>query len=236
MLDLFIQQTANGIAQGTSYALIALGLTTVFGVLHIINFAHGEIYMIGGLAAVIATTAFGAPYSLALCAAVVSAALIAWVVDLAGVGTVLDKRDGPSTVLLTTFAISILINQSVLATWGPSPVRIDGIPGFTQWGAATVSNQSLFLIAVGAVSLVLIEFLLRRTAIGKNIRAVADSAFASQVIGINVKQVRTVTFIGAGALAGADGCAHGSHHTFYPRHWSQRHHQCIRGCCCGRHG
>lgn len=205
MLELFLQQTANGVTQGMSYALIALGLTMVFGVLHIVNFAHGELYMLGGLAAVIAASVLGMPYALTIVAAVAVAGLAAWAIDLAGVHPVVEKPDGQSTVLLTTFAIGILINQGVLASWGPSPVRIEGVPGLTEIGPIVVTNQRLFVIGAGIVVLSMVEFVLRRTAFGKNIRALADSAFAAQVVGIDVRRVRTLTFVGAGALAGLTG-------------------------------
>lgn len=205
MWDLLLQQTANGIAQGTGYAIIALGLTTVYGVLHIINFAHGELYMVGGLAAVVAASTLGQPYAVALVAAVVVAATVAALVDLAGVAPVLRQRDGQSTVLLTTFAISILINESVLATWGPLPVRIEGVKGLTEMGPVVISNQRIFLVGAGFVLLCALEYLLRRTLVGKHIRAVADSAYAAQVVGIDVRKIRSVVFIGAGALAGLTG-------------------------------
>lgn len=205
MLDLFLQQSMNGFAQGMSYALIALGLTMVFGVLHIVNFAHGELYMLGALAAVLASTAFGAPYAVALGAGVLTGIVMAWLMALVGIGRVLERKDGTSTVLLSTFAISVILYEGVLAVYGPTPVRIEGLPGRTEFGATVVTNQRLFVVVVGLCLLAAIEFVLRRTDIGRHIRALADSAFAAQVVGINVASIRLVTFVAAGALAGLTG-------------------------------
>ncbi len=205
MLDLFLQQSMNGFAQGMSYALIALGLTMVFGVLHIINFAHGEVYMLGALAAVLASTMLGAPYAVSVLLGVATGIVAAWLTALVGIGRVLERKDGTSTVLLTTFAISIIIYEGVLAIYGPTPLRIEGLPGRTEFGTTVVTNQRLFVVLAGFVVLVGIEFILRRTDVGRHIRALANSAFAAQVVGIDVARIRLVTFVGAGALAGLTG-------------------------------
>lgn len=203
--DLILQQTVNGVAHGMSLALIALGLTMVFGVLHIINFAHGELYMIGGLGLVIGMTHFHLGYVPSLALAIVAAGAIAWLVDGVGVRPLLDQKDGHSTVLLTTFAISMLLNEGALAIWGPSPVRVDGFEGLTSFGPIVVTNQRWFVIGLGLVVLIAIEFILRRTHIGKSVRAIASSAYAAEVVGVNVRKVRTITFVAAGALAGLTG-------------------------------
>ena len=207
MWTLFAQQTANGLAYGMGLALIALGLTLVFGVLHIINFAHGELYMIGGFAAVLGMTAFSLPYPVAIAMAVVVAGLAAWIVDVIAVRPVLKQKEGHSLVLVTTFAASILIHEAVLVGYGPSPVRIDGFQGISEIGSTVVTAQRWFVIIAGIAVLILTEVALRRTTIGRNIRAIANSAFAAQVVGINVAKIRTVTFVAAGALAGFTGAA-----------------------------
>lgn len=214
--ELVLQQTANGIAHGMSLALIALGLTMVFGVLHVINFAHGELYMVGGLALVVGMTTLHFNYPLALLLAIVAAGIVAWMVDEVGVRPVLDQKDGHSTVLLTTFAISMLLNEGVLAIWGPSPVRVNGFTGITEFGSVVITNQRWFVIGAGLCVLVLIELILRRTRIGKDIRAIASSAYAATVVGINVRRIRTVTFVAAGALAGFTGAVMVPITTFNP--------------------
>lgn len=204
-MELFLQQLINGLTQGMGYALIALGLTMIFGVLHIINFSHGEFYMLGGLVSVLVTTSLGLSYALAALLAIVALCAVAWVVDLLAVTPVLDKRDGPSTVLLTTYAVSLLINQSVLQAWGPNPARVEGIEGSLVIGSVVVGYHRLLVLAAGVGALALIETVLRRTNVGRKIRALAQSAYAATVVGINITSVRRITFIGAAALAGLTG-------------------------------
>lgn len=205
MTELILQQLLNGLTQGMAYALVALGLTMIFGVLHVINFAHGEFYMLGGLAAVLVTGSAGLPYGVSIAVAIVLVGAVAWVVDRIAVAPVLDKRDGPSTVLLATFAVSLLIHQGVLQSWGPTPARVEGIPGAISVGSIILGHQRLLVLVTGGALLVGIELVLRRTAIGKKIRALAQSAYAAQVVGIDTVRVRRTTFIAAAALAGLTG-------------------------------
>lgn len=205
MFDLLLQQAVNGLTQGMAYALVALGLTMIFGVLHVINFAQGELYMLGGLVTVVVTSMLGVPYLAALPLAVIVVVAVAAVVDRIAVKPVLPKKDGPSTVLLTTFAVSLMIHQTVLSMWGPNPARVEGISGSLSLGNLVITNHRLFLLAAGLALLGLTEYVLRRTGIGKQIRAVAESEYAAQIVGIDVDRVRTLTFLGAAAIAAAAG-------------------------------
>ena len=205
MFDLLLQQAVNGLTQGMAYALVALGLTMIFGVLHVINFAQGELYMLGGLVTVLVTSMLGVPYLAALPLAVVAVVIVAAVVDRIAVKPVLPKKDGPSTVLLTTFAVSLMLHQTVLSIWGPNPARVEGISGSLSVGPLVITNHRLFLLIAGIALLALTEFALRRTGIGKQIRAVAESEYAAQIVGIDVDRVRTLTFLGAAAIAAAAG-------------------------------
>ncbi|CAO3428045.1 branched-chain amino acid ABC transporter permease [Azospirillum endophyticum] len=205
MFELLLQQTANGLALGMAYALVALGLTLIFGVLHVINFVHGDLYMVGGLVTTLVTGALGGPYLAALPAAIVIVALLAWLIDRAAVRPILDKPDGASIALLSTFAISLLLHQGVLASWGTQPARVDGVPGVQVFGPVAVTNQRLLLLGSGLLLLLGLELALRCTHFGKTLRAVAQNPFAARVVGIDVQRVRSVTYVGAAALAGLAG-------------------------------
>ncbi len=205
MFELIIQQALNGLTQGMAYALVALGLTMIFGVLHVINFAQGELYMLGGLVAVLASTLLGLPYLGAVLIAVIAVVAVAALVDLVAVKPVLPKKDGPSTVLLSTFAISLLLHQSVLSIWGPNPARVEGFSGSISLGPVVITNHRLFVLLAGCALLALTEYLLRRTQVGRKVRAVAQSEYAARVVGIDVPRIRTLTFLGAAAIAAAAG-------------------------------
>ncbi|MGE3822083.1 MAG: branched-chain amino acid ABC transporter permease [Isosphaeraceae bacterium] len=205
MLELLIQQVVNGVSTGMAYALVALGLTLVFGVLHVINFAHGEFYMLGGLVTVVAVDTVGAPYAVALVAAAVGVAAFAWVVDLVAVRGVLEARSGHSTVLLSTFAISLIVFHSVVFGWGAIPHRVPGVEGTVSLGGVVITGHRLLLLAVGLALVIGLEYMLRRTRLGKEVRAVAQDAFGAAAVGLDVRKVRTSTYVIAGAVAALAG-------------------------------
>lgn len=205
MWEIWVQQLVNGLSSGMAYALVALGLTLIFGVLHVINFAHGEFYLMGGLGLVLLVQLAGIPYPVAILGAVAMAAAVSWVVDRVVVRDVVDKPGGFSTVLLATYAVSLLISQAVFFTWGSTPQRVDGVAGILEIGGVTVTFQRLVVIFAGMVVLIVLDLLLRRSTLGRELRAVAQDAFAAKAIGINVRRIRTVTFVISGAIAGLAG-------------------------------
>lgn len=205
MWEIWVQQLFNGLSAGMAYALVALGLTLIFGVLHVINFAHGEFYLMGGLGLVLLVQMAGLPYPVAILGAVIVAAAVSWIVDRVVVRDVVDRPGGFSTVLLATYAVSLLVSQAVFFTWGSAPQRIDGIPGILEVGGVTITYQRLVVIFAGMVVLVVLDLVLRRSTLGRETRAVAQDAFAAKAIGIDVRRVRTATFVISGAIAGLAG-------------------------------
>jgi branched-chain amino acid transport system permease protein len=204
-MEIVFQQIANGLSVGMGYALVALGLSLIFGVLHVINFAHGETFMVGGLVTLIATSLLGVPYLLALPIAGVAGAVLGFGINRLAVQPLLQRRDGSADVLLATFAVSILIHQAVVVLWGPAPARIDGLPGAIEIGSVVLTNQRLFVLAVGIAFLVALEWCLKRTRFGTELRAVAQSQFAARVVGIEVDRVNLRTFVIAAVIAGVGG-------------------------------
>ena len=205
MWDALPQQLVNGVSSGMAYALVALGLTLLFGVLHIINFAHGELYMLGGLGAVIAGHHLGLPYGVSILTGIAVTAAAGWVMHKLTVEPFLDRHDGGSNVLLSTYGVHLLVLYVTLSAWGPNPYRLDGISGSVALGDTVLSNQRMFVIGVGALLVILLEYLVRRTQFGRELRALAQDAFAARVMGIRVDRVRTKTFVLAAVLAGAAG-------------------------------
>jgi branched-chain amino acid transport system permease protein len=187
------------------YAIIALGLTLIFGVLHVINFAHGELYMLGGLTSVLLSTQLGVPYAVTLLPAALVVAAVAFIVDRIAVRPVMVSAGGESLVLITTFAVGILIHQGVLARIGPAPITSPGLLGVVVIGPVALTTQRLFIIGCGLALVVILEVVLRRTRLGRSLRAIAQSEFAARVVGIDVTRVRQITFCAAAALAGLGG-------------------------------
>lgn len=187
------------------YVLVALGLTLVFGVLHIVNFSHGELYMLGGFGALLAVVFLELPYPVAVLLAIVGVAMLGWVIDAMAVRPIMSRPEGRSTVMLSTYAIALLLFDAVLVTWGTAPQRVPGFPGVVDFMGLTLTVHRTAVLFVGAVMLALTWFVLNRTLFGKQMRAVAENAFAAQVVGIPVRRVGTRTFVIAAALAGMAG-------------------------------
>jgi branched-chain amino acid transport system permease protein len=204
-MELIAQQIVNGLSAGMAYALVALGLTLIFGVLHVINFAHGEFYMLGGLAAVLGVQHLGLPYIATLVIVPLVLAVVGMVIERASVGPLLKRPDGLSDALLSTYAVSLLLADVVLALRGPAPERIDGLEGALQLGGVVIGYQRLFVFVLGLALIAVLDFTLRRTRFGKQMRAVAQNRFAAQVVGIDVKAMGMRTFMLGAALAGLAG-------------------------------
>ncbi|WP_076999828.1 branched-chain amino acid ABC transporter permease [Variovorax sp. KK3] len=205
MTQALLQQLLNGLSIGFGYALIALGLTLAFGVLHIINFGHGEVVMLGALTVVLANKLLGLPYLAALPLAMLVGALVGWVFDALAVSPLLRRTEGRTDILLTTFAVGVLFNQAVLSVWGPAPARVDGLQGRFELAGVGLSSQRLFVIVASIAALVALDLLARRTRFGTEMRALAQSEHAARVVGIDVKSVGTRAFLLAAVVGGLGG-------------------------------
>jgi len=206
---ILVQQFVNGLSVGCGYALIALGLTLAFGVLHIINFGHGEIVMLGALSAVIAQSRFGLPYLAALPLAALVGVAAGWLFNGLAVQPMMARAEGRTDVLLTTFAVGVLTYQVVLSVWGPAPARVDGIAGALRFGSGSgelaLSAQRLFVMGASLVTLFALRWVLRATRFGVEMRAVAQSDAAARIVGIDVRRVGARTFWLASGIAGFGG-------------------------------
>lgn len=202
-MDIFVQQIANGLVLGSAYAFVALGLTLVFGVLLIPNFAHGEFYMMGGLF----TYQFffmGLPFWLAVPAATVVVIVIGLVVDGIVYRPLADRPH--LTLMIAALAVAIILQQAAALGWGseprttPSPLR-----GVVNVAGASVSLYQILYVCVMVVSWASLTAMLHRTRLGLAIRAVAQNQDAARLMGIDLSYVRLATFAigaGLGALAG----------------------------------
>lgn len=205
MSELVLQLLANGVSTGMGYALVALSLSLVFGVLHVINFAHGEVFMIGAFATLVATRA-GVPYLAALPLAVVAGIVVGVILDRVCVRAFVARTGDRTEVLLSTFAASILVFEAVLLVGGNQPADVAGVPGLLRVGPVVLPWHRLFVVVAGIAILVGLEWVLRRTRFGVEMRAVAQSAFAARLVGIATECVQSTTFVASaamGALAGA---------------------------------
>lgn len=204
MLELLPQQLVNGVALGSTYALVALGLTLIFGVLLIPNFAHGEFYMVGAFVTY-ALNAAGLGFWLAApCAILVVMALGCLVNRL--VFRPVETGSGLS-LMISALAASIILQQAATLLWGTAPRTIPSpLPGVLRTTLFSVTEMQLAVVAALGSSWLGVWLVLHRTRLGLAIRAVAQNRGAALLMGVDLDVVRYATFAigaGLGALAGA---------------------------------
>jgi branched-chain amino acid transport system permease protein len=198
------EQIVNGIITGSMYALVAAGMTMIFGVLRAINFAHGEYYMLGTFAAWWVMTKLTADYSLAILAGVAIVSVIAVVIGR----LVMQRLIGQpfQAGVLATLGLSLILqNVVILAFGGGYKVFNGGWIEPIEMGDFGMSQQRVVLVVATLVVFAALEWMVRRTRLGRSIRAVSQNIECCQVNGIDVEQVVRRTFligVGIAALSG----------------------------------
>ena len=199
------QQLVNGLQLGGAYALVAVGYTLIFGVLNLLHLAHGEVFMIGAYLG-LALAVGGAPFWVALLGGMLGAAVLGLVVERVAFRPVRD-RGSHVTPLMTTIAVSLVLQHAVVKLYGAEPVA------FPQWlavtplfvGPVTVTPLQLVILGTSLALMALLDLLLRRTWLGKAIRATAENPTVAGLLGVNVSVAIVAVFVLASALAGAAG-------------------------------
>ncbi len=216
MLTVILQQIVNGATIGVVYALIAIGLTLTFGILGVINFAHGEFYMLGAFLTYSAGKVLGLSYFAALALAVAGAAAAGLVAERITVRPLQGRH--LFTVVLSTLGLSIFLQNAALLYWGPDPREIDLAWGGRPLvlGGVVVSRLRLVALATGAVLILAVTLLIKRTTLGMAMRAVARNRDAAALMGIAVNRIYAFTFGLGTALAGVAGGLLGAMFTIEP--------------------
>jgi len=212
-MDYFLKLLLSGTAKGSIYALMALGYTMVYGIIQLINFAHGEIYMIGGFTALIMGGFFfshGMPVGLVLFLSVLLA-----IVYAAAYGFTIEKiayqplREKPRlSALISAIGVSIVLQNFVLLAqtekFLPFPSYLPEFSWLKPFKEYINSTQ-LIILAVTAIIMVLLTMLIKFTRMGKAMRATAQDMHMAQLVGVDVNQVISLTFIIGSALAAVGG-------------------------------
>jgi branched-chain amino acid transport system permease protein len=220
--QLFLQELVVGVATGAIYALIALGYTMVYGIIELINFAHGDIFMIGTLICIaifslLGITSSSAPTGLALVGVLVVTCLGAMLV-CAVLGMVIERvayrplRNAPRLApLISAIGVSLIL-EDVGKLWrGVNYISFPQIlPNVTYYiGSITISSVNIFVIVVAVILMVGLQWLVTSTRTGRAMRAVAQDREAAALMGVNVDRIITITFFIGAALAGAAGLIYG---------------------------
>lgn len=204
MYDLFAEQLVNGIVTGSVYAIVAVGMTMIFGVLRAINFAHGEYYMVGTFGAWVAILYFHLPYPVALAIGVVTTAIIAVVVGKLVMARMVGATAEASVV--ATLGISLVLQNVVVLMFGGGYKVFRGgyIHPVSLFGFS-LTEQRLLILVVCLLVFAGLELLVLYTRMGKAMRAVSQNTEACTVVGIDVQQVVVSTFVLGAALAALAG-------------------------------
>lgn len=224
-IDTFLKQLVNGLSLGGIYALIALGYTMVYGIVKLINFAHGDVMMVGAYAGYFVLRATGATPT-GFCLALLVAMLVC-----AGLSLVIERcayrplRNAPRlNSLITAIAVELILQNlmRVLPFVGPNSRPFPTLPSIT-WklstarypdGLISISNIQLIVIVSCVVLMILLNMLINYTKTGKAMQAVSYDMGAASLMGINVNRIIAITFVIGSVLAGAGGVLYA---TAYPQ-------------------
>lgn len=199
-MELFLQQIFNGIMFGSTYAIVALGLTLVMGILSIPNFAHGHLYMLGGYITYFFMSNIGIGYW---------GALLLSVIVLGIIGAIMERivyrplTDGPHiNAFIAAIGSLLFLEALALVIWGPQGLRINNPhPQIFNVFGITVGLQRLIVIIGAALLIVLLHLFLKKTLVGTTIEAVAQNREGAMLNGINVNRVSAITFFISSATA-----------------------------------
>jgi branched-chain amino acid transport system permease protein len=217
-MSFFLQELVNGITTGALYSLVALGFSMVYGVLKLLNFAHGDLYMVGAYIGFFVIQWFGGashitiPVPLLLLIMFVLAAGL-----VGGLGVAMERfayrplRDAPRIApLITAIGISFFLESSALLLFGAqyrvyNTAEFISLSSGIQIGSVTIDSVQILVLVLGLVLMTGLRLLVNRTRLGRQMRAVAADREAAEMLGINVNFVIAATFFLGSALAGIAG-------------------------------
>ncbi len=208
-----LQQIINGVAWGSIYALIALGYTMVYGVLRLINFAHGDVYMVGAMAGFYITRWLGwgqepstLHFVVILLAAMMICAIVGFIIERAAYRPL--RKRSRLTALITAIGVSLLLENGGQVVFGANPkffpTLIQNVP-VVNMPNLVITNIQVIILVTTIVLMIALQYWVFRTKMGRAMRAVAFNHDAARLMGIDINTVISVTFIVGSMLAAAAG-------------------------------
>ena len=217
-MSFFFQELVNGVTTGALYSLVALGFSMVYGVLKLLNFAHGDLYMVGAYIGFFVIQWFGGAQHLTIAVPLLLVIMFVLAAALVGgLGVAIERfayrplRDAPRIApLITAIGVSFFLESSALLLFG-AQYRVYNTADFIslssgiQIGSVTIDSVQILVLVLGVVLMAGLQLLVNRTRLGRQMRAVAADREAAEMLGINVNFVITATFFLGSALAGVAG-------------------------------
>ena len=218
-LQLFFQQLANGLTLGAIYALTALGYTMIYGVIQLINFAHGEIFMVGaylGLTVILLLTPLGLPWwvllGLASMGAMAGCAALGWGIERVAYRPI--RRAPKLNAFITAIGMSFFLQNALMLCYGATDRQFIGLIPLIRWtiGGVTITLMQLIVWIGGTVLMIGLHLLVMHTRLGKAMRATAQDLTVCALLGIPVHRIIAMTFVIGSVLAAIGGMLFGLHY------------------------
>lgn len=213
---MLLQQLTNGFVLGCNYALMAIGLTIIFGILNIINLAHGEIYMLGAFVAFFLVTLYKVNFFIALIAATVSMGILGVIVERLVFRPLRDKEE--INYFIVSVGLLIFLANGALLLWGTEPrsMALSYASQIVKIGHVIVTAQRLYTVGIALLIIIGLHFFIQYSRMGKAMRATEQDREGAMTVGIGINEVSSFTFALGSALAGAAGALMGSLFVVHP--------------------
>lgn len=206
-MDLFVQQLINGLMFGSTYSLLAIGYTLIFGVLGILHIAHGEVFMAGALLGLQMVLLMHVNIYVALLGSMAGAALLGVIVELVSIRTL--QREGKPLPLLapliSTLGISLILQDLAVKYYGGRQMKFPTALEIYQLGPIRVTSVQITIVTISLAMMICLHLFIKKSVLGKTMRAVSENARMASLLGVNVNLVTAATFTVASALAGVAG-------------------------------
>lgn len=206
-MDKFLQQLINGISLGSIYALIALGYTMVYGIINLINFAHGEVYMLGAFIGFFLITKLKLGFLPALILAMMACSIIGIVIEKVAYKPI--RNSTRIAALITAISVSLFLQYGTMyivsAETKTFPDVLKGQQISILKGRVFLNIKDLYIVIITVLLMILLQYIIHKTKVGKAMRAVSQDREAAELMGISVNNTISYTFAIGSALAGAAG-------------------------------
>ena len=204
---MLIQQLINGIMLGSTYSLIAIGYTLVFGVLHLVHLAHGEVFMVGAFVGLQVVLWTGGGSVLAIVAAMICSALVGVLIHLLAIKPILSRKGHFLAPMISTIGVGIVLQELATRAFGGEQVGFPSRMDAVTWhiGSVTISSVQLVILGMSVALMLALHLFVTRSRIGMAMRATAESSVISHTLGIRTDRIIILTFAIASALGGTAG-------------------------------
>lgn len=202
-MDIFISQLINGLSVSSTLFISAIGLVIIFGLLDVVNMAHGEFIMIGAYFAYFTSTVLKLPFAASIVTSFIFTAILGAIIEIVLIKRLYGKV---AETLLATFALSYIFQQIVKMIFGPEDKFVGNpLEGSLNFGDIVIPYYNIFLVIISVIILLVTLGLFFRTTFGMQIRAITKNRSMSQCLGLNTARIDTLTFAYGSGLAGVAG-------------------------------